>query len=167
MQLITNRSLMALLFALLACGPEVAAESRWMLDTFSNRPAGYLSNNCGVSHYEFLEDGTFIDGGVDCDNNFVELQRLTWERLDADTIEVALPSGDLEALRVRPGEHCNVIEIVGVRDGVALENAPSVYVRGAVCQGRAAPCQPEGSQCESYVTVWCDEPPPPCEEDTP
>jgi len=164
MQLIKHRSLIVLLFMSAACNPEVAEESDWMLGTFSNVGAGYRSNSCGVGRYEILEDGTFIDGGVDCDNNPVELQRLTWERLDADTIEIALPSGDIEAMRIRLGRDCNLIEILRVRDGVVLENLPYEYVRGAVCQGRTLPCQPEGSQCESYITVWCDEPPPPCEE---
>jgi len=167
MQLIKHRSLIVLLFMSAACNPEVAEESDWMLGTFSNVGAGYRSNSCGVGRYEILEDGTFIDGGVDCDNDPVEPKRLTWERLDENTIEIALPSGDFEAMRIRLGKHCNVIEIVSVRDGVALADFALEYVRGAVCHERTGPCEPEGSQCEGYITVWCDEPPPPCEDDAP
>ena len=51
------------------------------------------------------------------------------------------------------------IKVEDVRDGEAQQ--PSFLVRGDACLQQVA-C-PDGTQCDDCNTVWCDDPPPPCD----
>lgn len=152
-----------------SCGPDTPAESTWMLGTFSERPVGYVQGDWGVSQIEILADGAFLLGGVGVDNTPLESQEYAWERGTDESIEVSFPNageGGIEAWRITPGERCNEILIQDIQMGEPV-GAPFTYVRGAVCVNDLGTCPgPAGSQCEQFKTVWCDDPPPPCEDDT-
>ena len=165
MQLIQRCALLALLGVTTVCGPEVAQESTWMLGTFSSSGVN-MRNLSGIAHYEFREDGTLIFSGI-AHYGEVEIEPVeyTWERLGPDLIEVHLPEpyGAVDRWRFSPGKQCDYIRI----SRYAGENEPSdsSLHRGKVCLGPAGgPC-PSGSNCDSTITVWCDEPPPPCDDE--
>lgn len=165
MQLIQRWSLFALLSAT-ACGPDTARESTWMLGIFS-APGVNMRNVSGVTYYEFREDGTLVVSGIaDWGKTQIEPLEYTWERLDNDLIEVQLPEPHdwVDRWHVSPASSCDQVQFYGLHgdDGVKYGGA-SLY-RGKVCiAAGGGPC-PSGSNCDSSITVWCDEPPPPCDD---
>ena len=149
-----------------ACGPEAPNTDR-LIGTFSNRGAGSFTKDSRLAHYEIREDGTFVivrvgsDAGGRCNNVRETLAQYSWKPYGEDEIEVSFPDGsrgNVEAWRISLGPECS-IRVRSVQEGMVSTNA-SEYTRGAVCR-EVPPC-PEGEVCECN-TVWCDEPPPPCD----
>lgn len=167
MQLIQRCSLFALLWAG-ACGPDTAQESTWMLGTFSAPGVG-MRNVAGVTYYEFREDGTLIRSGIELHGTMeaeTEPVEYTWARLGDDLIEVQLPEphGWVDRWHVSPASSCDQIQLYGLHGDSNVKYGGNSLYRGNVCIGGApGPC-PIGSNCDSNITVWCDEPPPPCDD---
>jgi hypothetical protein len=168
MQLSTWYCLLWFPLSVLACGPEtVAQDSTWMLGTWSSTIPGISGYNCGVTHLEFLADGTLREGGIGCVSVRmpVELdtQEYQWERHDDDEIEVDRGPQYEDRWRIVPGDDCSYMSLQRMHDGQPLGEPSQIY-RGAVCVDVIPMC-PEGQgECEIYRTVWCGEAPLPCEE---
>ena len=60
------------------------------------------------------------------------------------------------------GDSCNVLEVTKWLNGGVFET--SRLNRGDLCLQELPPCDPPGSQCDRCETIWCDEPPPPCDD---
>lgn len=175
---LSSRTTLALIaLALVACGPEVHDKPDWMLGTFSDRSVRDASIGVtGVAHYEFLDDGTLLKGGVsECEAN-IESEPATyaWKRTSEETIVVNLPStgSGVDAWEFHPGAYnadpdvesdwyCNKLRWDEVRNGVGVVGTTYLQ-RGAVCMKALPPCE-EGTSCASCETIWCDDAPPECE----
>jgi len=177
-KLLVNAGSLLLMAAIAACGPDDLAQeipelSTWMLGTWSTRAVGYVTNECGISQLKFQEDGTVLKGGASCGARPSFPTELTWERDGEDALIVTLPEDDyFDGHRITLGSHpltletdCKSLAIVDILNGKIEEATLRWYVRGSVCMNvLSGPC-PEGQgSCEGYATVWCDEPPPPCEQ---
>ena len=142
-------------------------DSDWIRGTFSTPGVGSMSVGLsGVTHYEFLQDGTLFVGGVqDCaDNIEIEPERYTWERKGEDVVEVDLPDdgSGVDAWRFEPSDACEWTLMYSLRDGEPVNDGTSL-TRGAVCLRETGPCA-EGTSCETCETVWCEGESPPCGE---
>jgi len=166
MLLINRCSLVGLLLVATACGPESKDkdDTDWILGVFSNRDVGDSSLGLdGVGRYNFREDGTLSIGGVsECEKNIETVtDEYEWSRESDDLVVVSVPEDSIfEEWRVTPGSDCNSVRVDQIQDGEARVSYG--LTRGAVCMKELPPC-PEGTSCEDCETVWCDEPPPPCE----
>jgi hypothetical protein len=157
---------LALVAALLsACGPQARDDGDWMLGTFSDPGPGLRSAGpIGLRHYEFHDDGTLsVIGVTECGDNNEELRfEAEWVQQGQDEIVVELPEEDaIDAWLITPAPECGSVQVEWLQEG-AVENTTS-WTRGIVCT-RELPACAEGTSCESCETVWCDEPPPPCDD---
>ncbi|MBA3546237.1 MAG: hypothetical protein H0T76_07135 [Nannocystis sp.] len=164
MHLITRLWPLMLLSAATTCGSDPANDT-WMLGTFSDVQVGQL-NYQSAPFYDILEDGSFVKGKIVHPGNVrVETGEYRWERRGEDEIEVLFPDvekGGIEAWRISPGFDCNTVRVDYIQRGEpGLETA---LYRGAVCIEALGMKCPSGSNCDSTKAVWCDEPPPPCDE---
>ena len=166
--LVINRcSLVVLLLLAAACGPESKDkdDTDWILGVFSNRDVRDDSVGLSsVAHYEFRDDGTLIGTVLrNCAENSEEpLFEYEWTRESDDAVLVELPDEDGvdNTWRMVPGSDCTWLRVESLQDGEFVDYTG--WTRGAVCMKELPPC-PEGTSCETCETVWCDEPPPPCE----
>ncbi len=151
-----------------ACGPEVA-NVNGLVGTYSTRSAGLSTHDSNLLHYEIDQDGgfTFVrvgsaEGGA-CNNIRGAQLAYTWNALSGKEIEVAFPDRALgaDAWRISRGPGCSM-KVRPVNAGVVSTNAME-FTRGAVCF--EVPKCPEGEICGGCSLVWCDEAPPPCEDD--
>ena len=163
--MIKPKHLLAMFGMLAACGPEVAEKIDLLFGTYSDPPAGVANQNSSfVVHYMIRPDGKFLIGGYyDCGANKSEPKEYQWVRHDETTIDVLFPDageGGVDTWRISRGGDCNQISVQRRREGEDL--GIGFYQRGEVCLEELPPCP--GSNCESCKTVWCDGPPPPCDE---
>ncbi len=167
MHLINRWGLLLLPFLTAACGPETNDNDKsddWLLGVFSNRNVGDSSPGLdGVGRYEFRDDGTLTIGGVSgCEKNIVTVtDEYQWTRKGDDAVVVELPEDSaVEEWRISPGSDCSWVQVEWLQDDEVANTTG--WIRGAVCMKELPPC-PEGTSCETCETIWCDEPPPPCE----
>ncbi|HRI10539.1 MAG TPA: hypothetical protein PKW35_22115 [Nannocystaceae bacterium] len=170
MQRDLRRLLLALVATIPGCGPDEAAqqtESTWMLGIWSSESVGWLTNNCGVSMFDIRKDGTFFDGGYVCGTEFEPKfdTEYVWEHDGEDVIVVRpIGSNPADGWRITRGDDCETIVVAQIVGDTIF--SPGLMYRGAVCMKDRGPCMDMG-ECEAYETVWCDGPPPPCDEDAP
>jgi hypothetical protein len=155
-----------LALAVSGCSKVDVERSGWVLGTFSDTPANYSSLALlGVTQYEFREDGTLALSAVGCGGAPKELIREYQWRTDGDLrviVEIPAPENTVfQEWVVTQGEECNTLQIDQIQDGRSI-SGPLLW-RGAVCMSKLPPCE-AGHECASCTTVWCDEPPPDCEE---
>lgn len=161
-------SALVLAMAAMGCGPESHDKAdEWMLGTFSTVAVPFSDLNLNaVRHYEFREDGVLVRGGLsDCGEEEITPEEFTWERVGDNVIEVVLPASGsgIDAWRFTVGSDCDVL-FDDLRAGQPLGD-PSVLYRGAVCLQALGPgCQPGETECNSCESIWCDEPPPECDD---
>lgn len=152
----------------LACGPEAVEHGDWMLGTFSLTGAEHVvtgSTTRYVIHEDQVLELVDIHG---CGANREELvDEYPWKHNEGDSIDVYEPGGGrydfmgVQAWRLRETDDCNRLEVEEIRDGRVVGELP--FFRGAICMEDLPPCEP-GRECDSCKTVWCDEPPAPCDE---
>jgi len=156
-------------FVFFACGPEAPHVNR-LIGTYSSRGAVYSTNDSSVVHYEILDDGRFTivsvgaDAGEQCNNVRGTATEYSWKPYGEDEIEVSFPDramGGVEAWRISRGGACSM-RVRLVQEGKVSTNFQE-YTRGAVCL--AVPTCLPGPACSGCNLVWCDEPPPPCDDD--
>lgn len=105
----------------------------------------------------FPAGGLLFESSFDVDQQHVAVRRPSKNDVITTANGTKLQASDLTVT-------CNELYIQNVRgDQVSEYRVP--LVRGAVClKPPEMPCPSSDCFCE---TVWCDEPPPPCPEDTP
>jgi len=165
MPLIKPQHLLTMFGMLSACGPEGAEKIDLLFGTYSDSPAGVSSQNSSfIVHYVISPDGKFLIGGYyNCGANKSEPKEYQWVRHDETTINVLFPDageGGVDTWRISRGDDCNQIRVELRREGETVGEAR--YPRGEVCLEVLPPCP--GTQCDACGTVWCDGPPPPCDE---
>ncbi len=149
--------------AVVACGP-AAGTSDWMLGTFSDTKI--KQEAYGLGHDEFHEDGRLVLINVTRCGENVREQVLEYEwRRDGDShviVELNGPEGGVDQWLISAGETCETLKVEEVVDGEAFFGF--TLWRGAVCMELLPPCTPEQVERPGCKTVWCDGPPPECEE---
>lgn len=164
--MIKLHALSIVIVAAAACGPDANQNRDWIVGTFSNTSAGVRGHDLAVQHYEFDENGTLsITALSGCQENEEQpLHEYKWNRTDENVIEVELPDdgSGIDAWRITPGRECSKVVREELSDGEVVDD-PSTLVRGAVCMSDLPPC-PEGTECDSCETVWCDEAPSDCDD---
>ena len=172
------------LLCLGACGPSVSEPPKaqeWMLGVFSNRLPVDESDTNGVTQYHVYDDFK-LDMLYFSSRHQVGEYRRVWEPRGDDAFamfpaEEELDSGIISEYVIRPKEgasvECGPYEVIKFRRPGSSQPGPSsspeTIYRGAVC-ARAYDCTPPPDQPDAcwgldYTLEWCDEPPPPCEEE--
>ena len=165
MPLIEPHRLLALLVAVAACGPEDTEKIDVLFGTYGSLPVDFSNmNTSAVKNYVINEDGTFIiDGYYQCGAKTSTAREYNWVRHGEDAIDVLFPDageGGIDTWRISRGADCNQIRLEPRVKGEAFHAYP--LARGEVCLKVLPPCP--GSNCDACGTVWCDGPPPPCDE---
>jgi hypothetical protein len=164
-----------------ACGPEAPEEEpdsgeqplpTWMLGTWSNKALGFESGSCIVQHFKFEADGMAFEGRVgdkDCEDLGEPryAAAMMWEPAGDDTVLVPIRSSSYNrAWRITPARdphtgqiRCDLLRAVRLTDGVPDEHLTYTYIRGSLC------VEPVPQPAGTYRTVWCDDPPPRCEDE--
>ena len=166
--MIKPQHLLAIFGAVVACGPEGPEKIDLLFGTYSSPTAGISNqNSTTVTHYEIRADGTFVIGGFyGCGASKATMKEYTWVRHGEAAIDVLFPDaseGGIDTWRITRGVDCNQIHVERRREGESVGDRD--YQRGEVCLDVLPPCP--GTQCDSCKTVWCDGPPPPCDEAAP
>lgn len=167
-----------------ACGPSASEPPKvqeWMLGVFSDRqPVGHSDTDAVIQYhvYDTLEVSALV---VNVSGPVSEFHRV-WEPRGDDAFamfpaEEELDSDTTAEYLVRPSEgasvDCGPYEVVTVRgpasDDPGPRPNPETIYRGAVCS-RPYDCAPPPDDPDAcwglaYTLEWCDEPPPPCEDE--
>lgn len=152
-----------------SAGPEPIAPAEWMSGLYSNREVNQdtatFTENGNVGYYEFLPDGTFLGlltGGSEPVRMWAPISE-TEARIypnEMDDPRIAW----WRATEVATADGCRKVSLrlfVGAED----TPGPGLY-RGKVCVVDV-PCPPDQKPyegCSGYRLVWCDEPPPGCDD---
>lgn len=150
-------------------GPEPVPAAEWMSGLYSNRRITHdtarFTENGDVAYYEFLADWTFL--GPLSGNNSDEMR--SWAPL-TDTQARIYPnpsdSPDVhwwDARAVTSQDGCTRVALTRVG---SIETGAGTLYPGKVCVVDV-PCPPDQKPfegCSGYRLVWCDEPPPGCDE---
>lgn len=165
MSVIKPNRLLGLLLAASACGPEGGEKIDILFGTYGSLPVDFSNvNTSTVKNYVINEDGTFvIDGDYQCGAKTVDPKEYRWVRHGEDAIDVLFPDageGGIDTWRISRGADCNQIRLEPRVKGEAFDAYP--LARGKICLEVLPPCP--GSTCNSCGTVWCDGPPPPCDD---
>ena len=177
---LTHKLLGTAVLLLGACGPE-RGDDDWMLDTFSqSRGAGNIDTNSALGKFTFEPDGTGTRTSIGSCGSDVDDYPFIWERRDGLTIAIVPYPGEEfvfntneEEWRFTPTGVCSLtggveeIQWQEIQDGQVVLDA--LVFRGDVCLERFEPSPedcPPGYECDDCRTVWCDEAPPPCEEES-
>jgi hypothetical protein len=168
---------MAGALATLAMGCTSTTGDEWLQGTFSDLEVPHAEYGVeSVRRYEFRPTGVLVVNDVrDCtehnESGFQPVGR--WRHRGDDTVEVEVDEPyDVRYWRFSPAEpdpdassdddFCNRIHWDAVSSEGEVTQTSWLF-RGDVCMSdENVPCYDE-SVCPRCVTVWCDEPPPPCE----
>lgn len=153
----------------------------WMLGVFSNREPEELTDYPGVQHYYVYDNFEIVTMNVSRGlDDPTDVKRRKWEPRSEDSFAMFRGEDELSSVvteylvgpKAGHSSKCGPYEVVTIR-GPESSNPgpqpnPEIIIRGAVCQ-RIVPC-PEDTDdgtegCGGYAMEWCDEPPPPCEDE--
>jgi hypothetical protein len=147
-----------------ACGagpidlPDPPPDPSWAVGTFSD--VSFEGDvTLGLSRLVILDDGRArMDEVHSCGGlgAVVEGKELEWEVENDDAIIIHGLIG-FERVRVTRID-CNTIKLDKVGGS---PNSLSTLYRGEMCLAKVAGDCPEGSECDSCETAWCDGSPPP------
>ncbi|MBZ5714662.1 hypothetical protein [Nannocystis pusilla] len=152
--------------------PEVGT---WMLGVWSDEAVNIDTNDCSVTHLKIDADGKAYRGGFRCGSTAPTYdEAYVWEPDGEDAIVMrAEDDANASAWRIPLGtnmltqrQECDLLVTVPIVDGELSDNPRVTYVRGAVCTRAYTSCPGGAGNCDAYKTVWCEEPPPPCEDET-
>jgi hypothetical protein len=165
MLLRTRTQLLLGCLAATACGPESKDANDWMIGVFSSPGPGNMSLGLdSVTHYEFLEDGTLLVGGVSgCASNAPrDSEARAWIAVGKNSLRIddPAPGSVIEAWSISRGQSCGDILVDTIIAGQVTDTTS--WTRGEVCLQELSPCA-EGTSCETCKTVWCDDEPPDCD----
>lgn len=150
-----------------ACGPHVG-DADWMLDTFSEAAVGYANLN-GLSKYTFEAGGEGTRTSIGACGGDESQISFRWERRSDRSIAIVPGEGEQHVFNSNDDERrlsltgrcvapdAEEARFESIQGGQVAKEW--TLVRGDVCI--EVPTCPEHTECDC-VTVWCDEPPSPC-----
>ena len=180
----TGFSVLLLFAVLFGCGPEIGnAESgaasgdsgesdegedpTWMLGVFTESGWSVGGETTTVINVEFLPDGEMVRRTVTGCRDVSRKERtdtFRWTLLESGEIEVEYFDGEETSYSTVRRVGCDR-EVDALEWETYRESPPTTFTttlwRGEMCLEHDKNAQHGDPTCE---TVWCDEPPPPCQE---